>query len=340
MSAPTPTVEAESRDSWVLVPREITLEMQHAYFDVVDANLRRVSTDAAFGRYDSQKQAYRAMIAAAPSPATGGVETGKRAALRSLRTQADNAAYNAHQSGVTIDNAQLVRIFEGMVEQADAALACPPPTSEPVAWCNGAQFTSFKAYAEGWSASGLKVQPLYASPVPIAGPTLEEIARRVLPEAWAKGGSETQDSKTRRRAHSLKVAAEIRSLFVAGPEAWRDDVERRLHLLARDSHPPIDLTPFVEEVVDRHLAALTSPTPKAEPNLSVAPFAEGGIGDLMFKAANAYREEYVLSTEGDDHSPTPFEAELLEDFTAGLISDERFFGPVRTLLALFNGAGR
>ena len=43
-------------------------------------------------------------------------------ALNSLRTQADNAAWNAHRSGITIDNAQLVRIFEGMVEQADAAL--------------------------------------------------------------------------------------------------------------------------------------------------------------------------------------------------------------------------
>lgn len=43
-------------------------------------------------------------------------------ALKALRTQADNAAWNAHRSGITIDNAQLVRIFEGMVEQADAAL--------------------------------------------------------------------------------------------------------------------------------------------------------------------------------------------------------------------------
>ncbi|WP_395443620.1 hypothetical protein [Caulobacter sp. UC70_42] len=43
-------------------------------------------------------------------------------ALKALRTQADNAAWNAHRSGITFDNAQLVRIFEGMVEQADAAL--------------------------------------------------------------------------------------------------------------------------------------------------------------------------------------------------------------------------
>lgn len=51
---------------WVKVPREITLEMQHAYFEVIDRNLRRVETDAAFGRYASQQQAYRAMLAAAP----------------------------------------------------------------------------------------------------------------------------------------------------------------------------------------------------------------------------------------------------------------------------------
>lgn len=56
-------------DGWVMVPREITLEMQHAYFKVVDRNLRRVETDCAFGRYDSQKQAYRAMIAARPKEA-------------------------------------------------------------------------------------------------------------------------------------------------------------------------------------------------------------------------------------------------------------------------------
>jgi hypothetical protein len=53
---------------WVTVPREITLDMQRAYFDVVDKNLRRVETDAAFGRYASQKQAYAAMLAAAPVP--------------------------------------------------------------------------------------------------------------------------------------------------------------------------------------------------------------------------------------------------------------------------------
>lgn len=66
LSAPTGEVGGVP-EGWVLVPREITLAMQHAYFGVIDKNMRRVETDAAFGRYASQKEAYRAMIAAAPS---------------------------------------------------------------------------------------------------------------------------------------------------------------------------------------------------------------------------------------------------------------------------------
>lgn len=50
----------------VTVPKEITYEMQRAYFDVIDKNLSRVETDATFGRYESQKEAYRAMLSAAP----------------------------------------------------------------------------------------------------------------------------------------------------------------------------------------------------------------------------------------------------------------------------------
>jgi hypothetical protein len=41
--------------------------MQHAYFRVIDKNLDRVQTDALFGRYESSKEAYRAMLSAAPS---------------------------------------------------------------------------------------------------------------------------------------------------------------------------------------------------------------------------------------------------------------------------------
>ena len=45
-------------EGYALVPLEITNAMQHAYFDVIDANLDRVSTDATFGRYASARQAY------------------------------------------------------------------------------------------------------------------------------------------------------------------------------------------------------------------------------------------------------------------------------------------
>lgn len=50
-----------------VVPVEPTLEMQKAYFDVIDRNLARVETDPCFGRFASQKQAYAAMLAAAPA---------------------------------------------------------------------------------------------------------------------------------------------------------------------------------------------------------------------------------------------------------------------------------
>lgn len=61
---PTPVVP----EGWQLVPVEVTLPMQHAYFGVIDKNMQRVETDFRFGRYDSAKEAYRAMLAAAPNP--------------------------------------------------------------------------------------------------------------------------------------------------------------------------------------------------------------------------------------------------------------------------------
>lgn len=54
---------------WVMVPKEITLEMQQAYFAVIDRNMERVETDPRFGRFASQREAYRAMIEAATAPA-------------------------------------------------------------------------------------------------------------------------------------------------------------------------------------------------------------------------------------------------------------------------------
>lgn len=61
---PTPVVP----EGWQLVPVEVTLPMQHAYFGVIDKNMQRVETDCRFGRYDSAKEAYRAMLAAATKP--------------------------------------------------------------------------------------------------------------------------------------------------------------------------------------------------------------------------------------------------------------------------------
>lgn len=55
-------------DGWKLVPQEVTLKMQHAYFEVIDKNMRRVETDCRFGRYDSAKEAYASMLSATPKP--------------------------------------------------------------------------------------------------------------------------------------------------------------------------------------------------------------------------------------------------------------------------------
>ncbi|WP_449375374.1 hypothetical protein [Bosea thiooxidans] len=46
MTSPNP-----ARDGWKLVPVETTLDKQHAYFDEIDRNMKRVETDATFGRY-------------------------------------------------------------------------------------------------------------------------------------------------------------------------------------------------------------------------------------------------------------------------------------------------
>lgn len=72
-NAPSPSVtltatpQTKVPEGFVLVPMEITNKMQHAYFDVIDKNMNRVQTDCLFGWYESQKQAYRAMLAAVPT---------------------------------------------------------------------------------------------------------------------------------------------------------------------------------------------------------------------------------------------------------------------------------
>lgn len=58
-------------EGWQIVPVDVTPTMQHAYFGVIDKNMQRVKTDCRFGRYDSSKEAYRAMLAAAPKPQGG-----------------------------------------------------------------------------------------------------------------------------------------------------------------------------------------------------------------------------------------------------------------------------
>ncbi len=53
------------RDDCVIVPNEITLEMSHAYFKVIDDN-HALGIQKMRGRYENIKIAYRAMLAAAP----------------------------------------------------------------------------------------------------------------------------------------------------------------------------------------------------------------------------------------------------------------------------------
>lgn len=70
---------------------------------------------------------------------------------------------------------------------------------------------------------------------------------------------------------------------------------------------------------------------EAQPVAKPAPFNPGGIGHAMYQAFNVYLADYVLSTDGADYEPTPFERNLIEDFFAGLMAEEAFFGPVRAL---------
>lgn len=87
---PAQDLGAAIPDGWQLVPKAVTREMQKAYFDVIDKNMPRVMKDARFGRWDSHREAYKAMLAAAlASPAdalvAGDSETAKDAALEQAR---------------------------------------------------------------------------------------------------------------------------------------------------------------------------------------------------------------------------------------------------------------
>lgn len=80
---------------------------------------------------------------------------------------------------------------------------------------------------------------------------------------------------------------------------------------------------------------MTDPTPQpgSPVDTNGPPFAETGVGALMFKGGHAYLEEYVFSLEdGPDHEPSDFERAMLEDFMAGILDDDAMFGPVRQLL--------
>lgn len=74
-------------------------------------------------------------------------------------------------------------------------------------------------------------------------------------------------------------------------------------------------------------------TTQAQIDWSVAPFADGGWGCLLFRAAEAYTGDYVYSTDGPDHAPTAWERELLADFFAGLMADEGFMRVLREMAA-------
>lgn len=52
---------------WHWVPATPTLEMQKAYFDSIDAHMKRVQTDPRFGRFDNHRLACQKMVLAAPA---------------------------------------------------------------------------------------------------------------------------------------------------------------------------------------------------------------------------------------------------------------------------------
>lgn len=140
--SPTPHTMSESlkASDWVMVPREITLEMQHAYFDVIDRNLRRVETDCSFGRYSSQEQAYRAMLQAAPPIPDVSREadhadliselTLLKAWLNRLPVPTAGATYQMMRLEAVIETLRAIPLGEGLGEQRSAS-------SESAAASNG-----------------------------------------------------------------------------------------------------------------------------------------------------------------------------------------------------------
>ena len=111
---------------------------------------------------------------------------------------------------------------------------------------------------------------------------------------------------------------------------------------------PISLDDPAGAFVIRHLEKRLAATQEAAPTAPVeasgsefarwianaeTPFAEGGLGDDLYKRGSAYLADYVLSTDGADYEPNEFERALLEDAFAGLMQDEALFGPIRTVLA-------
>lgn len=84
-------------------------------------------------------------------------------------------------------------------------------------------------------------------------------------------------------------------------------------------HPPVMI-----EVEHRQRPDAIDPKKPAPGTAELLPiWAEGGIGDRIYKAMHAYLDDYVFSPdEGSDHEPTDFERILLEDFFNGAIGAE------------------
>ncbi|WP_433942340.1 hypothetical protein [Brevundimonas diminuta] len=111
-----------------------------------------------------------------------------------------------------------------------------------------------------------------------------------------------------------------------GSESVEGDVGAEIHTILVDAG--------LRDPETNEMAALRAQPQareEAQPVEKPAPFDQGGIGHAMYQAFHAYRADYVLSTDGADYEPTPFERDLIEDFFAGLMAEEAFFGPIRAL---------
>lgn len=168
----TPTVEAESREAWVLVPREPTDEMLEA----MDCHSKRVPRENGRGHEFIgllPAERYRAMIAAAPSPTTGGVETSDAIErLVDAIKLVDQHVQAVQRNKALVDAGKEADTPRAIIDAMNAL----PGVLASLRAAESDIEAAFEAYEDQIDA--------LASPPPIAGPSVEQIEDLLHLRTW------------------------------------------------------------------------------------------------------------------------------------------------------------